>query len=162
MVNKVNINLSIEEIKKGGEAGLVRQITAINNNSEHTYKQEKSWGDWGNNIEGALGELAVATYLGIDWDSEANRKGMPDVGQYEVRTHPLYKYKMVIRSSDKDRSIFVLVTGQLGEYVLHGWILAKDAKKKEYLWQPDPKRPASYFVPQNKLHDMKELKNGKK
>jgi hypothetical protein len=64
---------------------------------------------------------------------------------------------LIVRGRDPDDQQVVLVTGDRESYTVHGWILARDAKRPEWLTAMGTGRPAAYFVPLDRLHDIREL-----
>jgi hypothetical protein len=108
-------------------------------------------------VEGACGEVAFAKAMNFYYSGSVNtfKKG-GDVGRIQVRTRSRHDYDLLIRNNDNDSSVFVLVTGKIPEYIVHGWIYAKECKKKEYL-KDYGNRPAAYFVPKSILKPLNTL-----
>lgn len=108
-------------------------------------------------IDGACGELAFAKAMNLYYSGSINTyKSGGDVGDIQVRTRSKHSFDLIIRNNDSDSNIFVLVTGKDSNYIIHGWILAKDAKQKEYV-QNYGGRPPAYFIPKNKLNPLSSL-----
>lgn len=102
---------------------------------------------------GALGELAVAKYLGDYWGGTVNTfHRLADVGNnIEVRATTNNRQSLIFRDRDSLESFFFLVI-QISEetYKIAGFIQGKDAKKEEFYGSPN-ERPPAYFVPQSRL-----------
>jgi hypothetical protein len=151
----INIKLKWHELTMAAHIGTQRQIESLRDD-----KKDKAGYDgsgWEINIEGAVGELVVAKYLNIYWDGSVNTyKSGHDVGGYEVRTRSKSWYELLIRPDDKDDAIYILVTGKGFDYKIRGWLLGKDAKRKEWFKAHGGRDPA-YFAPQSVLHPMSEL-----
>lgn len=108
-------------------------------------------------IEAACAELVAAKYLDIYWDGSVGTFQLPDVGRFQVRHTQHEKGRLPIHRRDKDNEYFILVTGHTPTYCIRGYILAKDGKKQKYWDDPTGNYPA-FFVPQNVLKPIEELK----
>lgn len=75
---------------------------------------------------------------------------------FEVRQTPYDSGRLILHRDDADDARFALVTGQLGEYSIRGWILGSEGKDDEWWGDPQGGRPA-YFVPQSALGEVKSL-----
>ena len=95
--------------------------------------------------------------LGIFWESLAEDPDtLPgDVGEFQVRHTHRENGCLIVHPADKDDAPFILVTGLLPNYVVHGSILGADAKNLEW-WREGDGRPA-YFVPQSALTPIASL-----
>lgn len=117
---------------------------------------------WQVNIEGAMGEAAVAKFLRTYWDGSINKHDGPDVGGFvEVRTCSFENGWLWIWEKDQDDRPVVLVTGKSPTFKIVGWIYAGAAKQEEY-WQatdaPNNRHnSACWFVPPELLEDPKLL-----
>ena len=143
----LNINLTSAEIIQGSIVGITRQIQNMQDNRKPAYGAGNKK-DWQLNIEGALGEMALAKHLGLFW-SKGNLGGS-DVGEFEVRTTTKPSNRLILHDKDSSDAIFYLLTGVNGKYVIRGWIPGGEGKQKEYWSDPQTGRPA-YFVPQKNL-----------
>ncbi len=114
---------------------------------------------WHTHINGALGEVAVAKYLGRYWDGMGALGDLhaADVGGgVQVRWTGKPNGDLILHPSDADDKPFVLVTGDAPRFTLHGWILGRDGKLETY-WRDPAGGRAAFFVPQNKLVPIAEL-----
>ena len=112
---------------------------------------------WGNNIEGACGELAFAKAVNIYWDGSINTfKMRADVGLVEVRTRRKAGYELIVRDSDPDGRVFVLVQGEAPRFTVMGWYRSEQAKRPEWLQTHGGGSPA-YFVPNGHLYPISTL-----
>ena len=146
----VRIKFTPNQILMGALVGLQRKIENIKRKSKHRHNVPEDFNGWQADIEGALGEMAVAQYLGIYWDE--GRTGLPDVGADDVRTTRYHSGHLCLHKSDPDDRRYWLVTGENGEYVIRGWMYGYNAKSPEF-WRTmknQPNRPA-YFIPQDRL-----------
>lgn len=143
------IKLSWYEMEIAALAGVQRHVQNLARKRNHAYGA----GDhnaWQLNIEGCLGEMALAKFLGKYWSGKGVFRG-GDVGDYQVRTRSKDYYELIIHPNDPDGAVFWLVCGINGTYTIKGWIIGRDGKKKEYWKDPAGNRPA-YFVPQHVLN----------
>lgn len=143
------IKLTLAEMLLGAQAGCQRQVQNLKNKVQHAYGAGND-DDWQLNIEGALGEMALAKYLGVYWDGKGQMRA-PDVGNVDVRTRSQHYYDLILHPNDPDDRRFYLLTGQNGEYQVHGSILAKDGKKEEFWSDPSRKNRPAFFVPKSAL-----------
>ncbi len=106
--------------------------------------------DWQLHVEGCLGELALASHLGLFWDGKLHDLSSGDIGAIEVRTRSEDWHDLIVHKEDADDARFYLLTGRNGVYQIRGFILGSEAKRPEFWKDPAGGRPA-YFVPQSKL-----------
>lgn len=145
----MKIQLEWWEIELGAIAGVQRQVENLRKNRQPAYGADRKT-DWQKNIEGALGEMAVAKFLNLYWGGKGEFRG-DDVGPYQIRTVGESNYRLILHKEDPDDKIFWLAIGRNGSYTIKGWLIAKDGKKKEYWTDPNTGRPA-YFVPHDVLN----------
>jgi hypothetical protein len=108
-------------------------------------------------IEGAMGEIAAARALGVEFTPTCNTFKDPDLPYgIQVRTRSRHDYDLIVRDDDADAEMFVLVTGSNGSYVVHGWMLGDEAKQDRWR-RMHGGRPAAYFVPKNELRPLGTL-----
>jgi hypothetical protein len=141
-----HIELKPAEILLGAIAGVARVIKGQRElNDQYGAKR-----DWNIDIEGCLGEMALAKCLGEYWHG-VQVVGGDDVGAgLEVRMTTHDKGCLILHDKDYDDRRYYLVTGSLGKYVVRGYVFGVDGKKPKYWSDPTGKRPA-YFVPQSDL-----------
>lgn len=149
-----SIRLSRSEVMRATLVGVHRHLEA---KAKRLRDKHGFTGDgWGIHIEGALGECALAKALNRYWEGGVNTFKAGDVGALQVRTRSNPEYDLLIRPDDPDRDIFVLVTGEMPCYTIHGWIRGWEAKRPEFL-KPYGNRPAAYFVPKEELKPLAVL-----
>lgn len=142
------IVLDWSEMILAAQAGVLRQVENIKKGVKPAYGagNEK---DWQYGIEGAMGEFALAKYLGVFWHGKGKMWG-DDVGSYQVRTSSRNNGDLILHPKDDDEKIYWLVTGLNGKYWIRGYIKAKDGKLDKWWRDPAGDRPA-FFVPQSEL-----------
>jgi hypothetical protein len=124
---------------------LIAQRKARNGEAGHS--------DWQLHIEGALGEQAVAKWIGTYWSGQVGNLSAADIGkQIETRTTHRLDGSLILHEWDQDDAYFFLLTGQHGTYRIAGWIEGRDGKLPAFWRDPVGGRPA-YFVPQAVLND---------
>jgi hypothetical protein len=115
-------------------------------------------GLWQNHVEGAMGEFAVAKYLGL-YPGAITNKDATDVGEhYEVRTRPLRYQELFIKKDEKDDKYYILVQGSYGRYTVCGWISAYEAfAHPEWYHNNESKTSMRYWVPHEFLYSIETL-----
>lgn len=110
---------------------------------------------------GAGGEMAVATYLGLEdhlYKDLTPIRGSADLPpNIDVKTRARHYYDLLVQLDDCPRKTFVLVTVENKEVLMHGWIHGEEAMKKEYVKEYVKGRPC-YSIPKEKLSPMLSLK----
>jgi hypothetical protein len=150
MMADQQITLTPSEIMMGALAGLMRHVQNISNRTADAYGYT---GDnpWQIDIEGCLGEMAVAKFLDVYWVGKG-QKYLPDVGPYQVRTARHHSYDLLLHPRDDDERIFWLVTGMDGHYSIRGWLRAKDGKTDEFWKEKAQNGRPCFFVPASRLN----------
>lgn len=109
---------------------------------------------------GAAGEVAVASYLGLKEhlfkETEAKRGSDDLPGGIDVKTRSKSHYDLIVQKQEDPKKVFVMVTIENQQTLLHGWCYGHEAMKEEYWADPARGRPA-YFVPKEALHSMDAL-----
>lgn len=155
----IEVTLTWSEMSQAANVGVRRQIEALRAEKKDSYGFDGNTG-WQIHIEGALGELAFCKAIDRYWGGTINTyKIGGDVGSnIQIRTRSKLDYDLIVRNSDRDDDIFVLVTGQAPRYNVVGWITGKEAKRNEWR-RTYGGRPPAFFVPQKELRAIDELKN---
>lgn len=111
---------------------------------------------------GALGEAAVAEYLGLSdglFCESAPVRGRADLPRnIEVKTRSRHWHDLIIQGDEEPSKLVVLVTIQGGRILMHGWCRAGAVMREEYWSDPAGGRPA-YFVPKHALLPPSKLKD---
>jgi hypothetical protein len=148
------VKLSETEVRWATEVGARRHREAV----EQGRKDAHGLTDKGEerHILGALGELAVAKALDRYWSGHVNRFKGPDLSErMQVRCRSEEWHDLIVRQDDADDHGFVLVTGRAPNFVVHGWIIGRDAKR--FPLQAYGGREPAHFVPSSALHPIAEL-----
>lgn len=103
-------------------------------------------------VIGACGEIALCKLMNWFWSPSVNTfHHTPDVGSdIEVRSTQLETGSLIVRDNDADERWYVLVTGDGITMTIRGRIRGADAKRPEWVRDPNSYRPA-WFVPQTHL-----------
>jgi hypothetical protein len=108
-------------------------------------------------IEGAGAEMAYCKLADAYWTGSIGTFHEADVGKdIQIRHTILKDGRLIVRSGDNPNHKYVLVIGSMPNYTIVGWIKGVDAKKNEFILNPNGKGDA-YFVPQNKLNSLDSL-----
>lgn len=152
----VKVLLSNSELFQGASAGIMRRLLAMRCNRKDRYGQPPA-DLWGNDIESACAELAVAKATGSYWQAvAADPSKLPgDVGPLQVRWTPRTDGCLILHEPDPDDARFYLVTGRAPALTIVGWIWCGDGKRKQW-WSRGDGRPA-FFVPQKALKPLSDL-----
>lgn len=152
-----SIRLTNSEMLTAASIGVRRQVQnlAAGRTDAHGASPEDGWTP---HVEGCAGEMAVAKAFGMFWSGSLGDLRADDVGQLQVRTGMRHDHKLILHHRDPDDRAFVFVTGRMPNYVLHGWIMARDGKREEFWADPARGRPA-FFVPQSALRSLAELRS---
>jgi hypothetical protein len=103
-------------------------------------------------FSGIMGEVAVATFLGIEYRCATGRFGSADVAGVHVRTTRYKDGHLIIR--DHERSgVYMLVVDERPRMRLVGWVNAEEARRPEFVRSLDAGRPTSYAIPVTELRD---------
>ncbi len=145
----MDVHLTNFEILDAAAVGVQRQIQNIHHGARQKYGAGNSQ-NWQIALEGALGEKALAKYLGIYWAGKGGI-GDPDVGEHDVRTTAHSEGRLIVHPDDHDDRFIWLLTGVYGQYTVRGGILGKDAKQERWWCDPTGKGRYAYFIPQERL-----------
>lgn len=153
----IKVRLSADELVKAYHVGAARVVNNVLA-GRRPHPRDRRWvgNGLGVHVSGAIGECAVAKFLGIDWEPRTERPdefGEPDVGIVGVR-HTIYATGYLkIYPHDPDNLPMVLVTGDIDQlvYIVRGWILPKDGKKKSWLNDNGNQGRWQHAVPQEHL-----------
>jgi hypothetical protein len=145
------------ELSEAAHVGALRHIETIRRG---IVRADGTVPDWGEDVEGACAERAVAKWLGVYWSGSVNGFHEPDVGRLGVRHAKVRSHCLIVRDRDLERygadARFVFVTGERGEYELRGWATLSTAMRPE--WMRDPHGwGRAWFVPTHALVPMEEL-----
>jgi hypothetical protein len=155
MIAPVDIRLTKAEIFMAMEVGGLRNACSLWDDRKDVAGITDA--GWNVHIEGAGGEIAAAKSLNRYWAATVNNFDRPDIEpDIQVRTRSKHEYELLIRPKDADAERFVLVTGRLPNYRIHGWIVGRDAKRDDWVQRHGNRDPA-FFVPQSELHSLTEL-----
>ena len=150
------INLTDSEFRLGISVGTYRHILALKQGHKGTYGVDDNADPWDRDIEGACAEMSVAKYTNQYWGGPVGPKP-GDVGDLEVRYTERKSNSLIVRESDDDEAVFILVTGKAPHQDVVGWLHGLDAKQNKYLSAKGTNRPPAWFVPQCDLRQMDDL-----
>ena len=165
-----SVRLSEREMLLAASSGVQREVECLRklNGGENVVSEyEKNnnqvgpGGLWNNHIEGAMGEFAVAKFLGL-YPGAITDKDATDVGEhYEVRTRPLRYQELFIKKDekeDKEDKYYILVQGAYGRYTICGWISAYEVSThRDWYHNNEGKTSHRYWVPNEFLYSIETL-----
>lgn len=105
-----------------------------------------------NDIQAVGGEIAVSKLLDLPWTG-GESPDQSDVGPFGVRRSRLDC--MPIRQHDKDDQPMIFVTGVLPVFTVHGWITAREARRRNDWFVDQP--PSYWCVPIADLRPLSSL-----
>lgn len=152
----VPVRLTWSELMQAAQVGVMRQVQNLREGRVDRYGASDLNG-WTPHIEGAIGEMAVAKWMGLYWSGALGDLDADDVGQLQVRASAGQSARLILHPSDPDDRAFVLVTGRGPAVQINGWIVAEDGKQQQWWTDPAGGRPA-FFVPQAALRCITELR----
>lgn len=144
----VTIELDYPQIMMGVYAGGVRHLQFLKRNARPMYGKDVST-VWGEQIEGALSEYALAKHLNVHWEG-VGVAGGNDLADEEVRVTKYQNGNLLLHPADKNDKRYWLLTGENGKYTIHGYIYGRDGKQQKY-WRDPVGGRACFFVPQSAL-----------
>jgi hypothetical protein len=153
----IPIELTWPELWLAINAGVLRRLNGVRNRRAEPYGVRPT-AAWNDDINGSIGELALAKYLGIFWSGTVGRLDLPDVGRLQVRSKTQADHRLVVLNSDDDAHLFVSVLVGIPVCNLCGWMSARDAKDPAWLL-PDESKPDRFFVPNTALLPMEMLRD---
>jgi hypothetical protein len=165
-----SVRLTEREMLLAASSGVQREVECLrklNGGESVVLEYEKNnnqvgpGGLWQNHIEGAMGEFAVAKFLGL-YPGGITDKDATDVGEhYEVRTRPKSYYELFVRKcekEDKEDKYFILAQGSYGVYTIRGWITAYEVfAHPEWFHNNSGKVSYQYWVPHEFLQSIETL-----
>ena len=154
------INLTATQMYLAAQIATIRRIRAIQGRRKAAHGlSEESKLAWQKDIDGAMGECAVAVYFDKFWDGGGFWPEPGDVGNIEIRTTSLPRNRLILYPEDADDSRFISVIGMNGQYTLRGWIFAREGKIDEF-WKAPAGRFA-WWVDNDILRPMSEFQGRK-
>lgn len=151
----MNVSLEWFEVSRAALVGVSRNVEAMRKGCAEKLKGGDE--SWERHVLGALGECAFAKATNRYWSGSVNTFKAPDIGgNIQIRTRSKHSYDLIVRDSDSDSDVFVLVTGGPQTFRVHGWMRAADAKQAEFRSNYGG-YGAAYFVPQSALRPIDPL-----
>ena len=143
------------ELHLAGSVGVLRMIYAIRTGRKRRPGINDEDAGPVQHILGAIGEQALARYLGVFWSGTIGTvHASADVGGcYQVRATERQSGKLIAHDDDKDEQPFVLARVLLPDVHLVGWLWGHEAKQSKF-WRTDVPYPAFFAWP---VRDIKTL-----
>lgn len=154
-----NIELTAEDALAAASVATVQIVRKVhsNRNKDHGGTSARAMRlRFADGIHGIMAEIALARVLNLAWTPGGIRVSRGDVGgKIEVRVTEHPGGHLLVYENDDDSSPFVLMVGHYPGFRAAGYILARDAKRRE--WFNAKADPPGYWVPQAALNDLETL-----
>ena len=153
------VTLSLPEMSLALDAAWLRIVTSAAKGLNHAATYQRSMTKRiQEEFVGACGEIAVGKAADKFFVPSVNTfHRVPDcLGDCEVRCTEVSAGRLIVRDNDSDTRKYVLGVMVNDTITLVGWILGADAKRDEWIDNPNNYRTA-WFVPQNALNPIEEL-----
>lgn len=123
----------------------------LKNAERHGYEDRFSDDSWDSHMVGALGEIAFAKYLGVEWSCHlGDIGGAPDVKGYEVRAIPSTGKWVYLKAKKNDRPttrcVLVLLLHHNTAALVVGWMTAKEIREQGTYRDPGRRGAGAWFV----------------
>lgn len=150
-----SVQLSREDLSYAAHVGVCRRVESLASPGRYG-APTRGPQLWGQDIDATCAELAVALLLDRPWTG-AEPKAAADVGDcYQVRHTHHPDGRLIVHKEDADDHVFVLATGTMGCFCIHGWMFGYTAKDPKWWCEPRGGYPA-FFVPRSELGRMETL-----
>lgn len=143
------VTMAFDDMMLAAMAGIMRNVENIKLGRVHAHGMDTRL-DWQAHVVGAMGELAVARFLGLEWLGKGKFRGA-DVGSgAQVRTAEqpaTARVSLILHPDDDDKALFFPVRRFPGtnQFEIFNPIRGADGKRQEF-WETRTGRPA-FFVP---------------
>lgn len=156
----VVVTLTRQEAVQASYGGVHRRLRAIFRGRQARYGRGDG-DEWESDVQACAAELAVAKALDRYWADSAELDPDGDVGSLPPHVHvrhtPLAAGRLILRPTDPDDGVFVLVTGELPTFEVVGWLGGREGKVGEPV-DVGNGRPPCWMVPRAALRPIEELR----
>jgi len=150
-----SVTLSKEELAWATSVGMQRYNESLKRG--HKNKHGLKYATEALDVDGACAELAVAKFTGWPWKAGVNTFKEADIeDNIQVKSTPKQDNRLIIRNDDSSDHCYILVVGVAPTFRIVGWIIGRDGKQPQYLYNPNDREPA-YFIPQTALNSFDEF-----
>lgn len=150
------VELAWSEILLAGQAGIMRRVQSLKLGWTEISVSENPWG---NEVMGAIAELAVAKYYNVYWASAVGHPGEPDIGPYQVRSKAAPHHRLIVHKKALDTDVYISALVEPPRVTLCGWLMGYEAKDPRWWRDMPPPKASAFFVPDSSLHPMADLPN---
>ena len=127
----IEVSLNPSEILVGAQIGIMRMTQNLKRGYKD-YRGSRSDGTgWTKHIEGSMAEMAFAKFFDAYWSGNiGHHTDMPDVSVFEIRLRSEFWHDLPLHDHDTQDNQFIwLLSGNYGEYIIHGWTTIGAARK---------------------------------
>lgn len=159
MLCPIIVILTKTELDRGLRIAELRRLESQSMSRKQNHGHSR--GEFDPDIPGALGELAFCKAMGFVWEESLNTFKRPDHGSnIQVRCAPCRARfpptdfgNLIVRADDNPSHRYVLVVGNAPNFAVKGWMLGRDAMRKEW-WGVvhNNGREAVWRVPHGRLN----------
>lgn len=159
------ITLSADDLSIAFHLAADRLVESLRSNrTDAVWVKNHALEEYQPHFFGAAGELAVAKLLGLyprflvrQFSGQEPDLLLPSGTALEVRHRSKSYYELKVTKKDKPDRAYILVRGFPPSLDVVGWAWGYEAQMPDYLMDPGNRGVPAYFVPDNKLRDVKEL-----
>lgn len=151
----IQVELSAAEIMMAATIGAMRRVDSLSKKLTPKHGLTNETNLLAMDIDAACAELAFCKAKDKFFEGRIGNFKDADIGKsIQIRSSAKHDNNLIVRMDDSDDHYFVLVTGICPDYLVHGYIKGRDAKKNQWLKNYNS-RPGAYFVPQSELKAIK-------
>lgn len=155
----IEVTLAWAEVRIAAEVAAVRRASALKSGRNHRHGATDADLSLDLEFNGVLGEIACCKWLGVYWPDFGLTPGTVDCGVCEVRAVDRPSKRLTLHDSDKANlpHVLAIISGP-ALVTLRGWIMGRDGKNGKYWSDPQGTKRFAYFVANEDLRPMDELR----
>jgi hypothetical protein len=139
------ITLTWPEVFHAAMVGVARRVTSLKHGRQPSNYTQRS--QWDIDIEGAIAESAYGKISGQYWSASVDTFKTPDVGKTQIRQTVHKNGHLIVRRRDPHEDYFVLMIGEIKQWLCAGGISGPRARIDEYYNSEQD----NWYVPQGVL-----------
>ena len=134
ILNGLFVTLDGEDLTYATDVGRMRHLESILNGRKVKFPEKRHGELWGNHIESACAELAVARCSRRKWTGHINRfheRADIEGTNWEVRWSAIQQWK--VNATNDTGKVVVCVDGQAPTYEIVGWVIPELVRQQDAL-----------------------------